>query len=136
MSIRKLGSPTCWHASPSIRFDGSMSCCRGTGVTATDKVIRQLEPKMTRIRSAPDAYGAHGAAFGSDGASARRSGGGSDRGRAGGRACGGQDTNGQIVRAQAACAQTVSRSSAPRAYRDRRAGKLSLLRVGEAVEAG
>ncbi len=42
----------------------------------------------------------------------------------------------QIVPAQAAFAQAVPRSSAARARRDRRAGELSLLRVGEAVEAG
>src|SRR5665213_1080283 len=56
MSIRKLCSPTCWHASPSIRFNGSMSCCRGTGMPATDTLIRRLEPRMTRIRSSPEAY--------------------------------------------------------------------------------
>src|SRR5262245_27789887 len=30
-SIRKLGSPTCSPASPSIQPTGSTSCCRGTG---------------------------------------------------------------------------------------------------------
>ena len=38
--------------------------------------------------------------------------------------------------AQAAVAQAVPRASAARARRDRRAGELSLLRVGQAVEAG
>ena len=96
----------------------------------------QAGDREAAARALRDALGAQGAAAGSDGASARRSGGGSDRGRAGGRKSGGADADGPIVPAQAAFAQTVPRSSAARARGDRRAGKLSLLRVGEAVEAG
>ena len=44
--------------------------------------------------------------------------------------------DGAVVPAQAAVPQAVPRSSAARARRHCRAGQLSLLRVGEAVEAG
>src|SRR5208283_4720987 len=78
---------------------------------------------------------AQGAASGADGTSAGRPGGGSDRGRISGRKSGGTNADGTIVPAQATFAQAIPRSSAARAHRHRRAGKLSLLRVGEAVEA-
>ena len=45
------------------------------------------------------------------------------------------DADGHVVPAQAAVAQAVPRASAARARGDRRAGELSLLRLGEAVEA-
>jgi hypothetical protein len=106
-------------------------------LSSSEALIAHLKLAIEKLRRELlwDAFGAHGAAAGSDGASTRRSGSGSDRGRVGGRECGGLDPDGQIVRAQAACAQAVSRSSAPRARGDGRAGELSLLRVGEAVQA-
>src|ERR1700704_1261842 len=65
-----------------------------------------------------------------------RSGDGSDRGRVGGRDSGGPDADGTVVPAQAAFTKAVPRSSPARAHRHRRTRKLSLLRLGEAVEAG
>ena len=48
----------------------------------------------------------------------------------------GPDGDGQIIRAQATCAQTLPRSSAARARRDCRSRELPLLRLGQVVEAG
>jgi transposase InsO family protein len=53
-----------------------------------------------------------------------------------GQESGGPDADGTVVPAEAAFTQAVPRSSPARAHRHRRARKLSLLRLGEAVEAG
>ena len=103
-----------------------------------EALIAHLKLEIEKLRRAAlrHALGAQGAAAGADGASAGRAGGGGDRGRTGGRAGGGADADRAVVPAQAAVAQAVPRSPAARARRDRRAGELSLLRLGEAVEAG
>src|SRR4029079_8655561 len=49
---------------------------------------------------------------------------------------GGPDADGTVVPAQAAFTEAVPRPSPARAHRHRRTRKLSLLRLGEAVEAG
>ena len=53
--IRKPGSPTFWRALPSIPFKDSTNCCHGIGA-AIGRLIKQLEPKLTGMRSSPDAY--------------------------------------------------------------------------------
>src|SRR3954469_15049668 len=53
-----------------------------------------------------------------------------------GRDSGAPDADGTVVPAQAAFTKAVPRSSPARAHRHRRTRKLSLLRLGEAVEAG
>src|ERR1700692_150744 len=55
-SIRKPGSPTFSHASPSILSKGSTTCCHGIGAPPSGTLIKPPEPKMTRARSSPDAY--------------------------------------------------------------------------------
>jgi hypothetical protein len=44
-----------WRALPSIPFKDSTNCCHGIGA-AIGRLIKQLEPKLTGMRSSPEAY--------------------------------------------------------------------------------
>ena len=113
-----------------VEAEAVAACAQAVNVS-TGALIAHLKLEIEKLRRA--LYGSHSErkapAAGADGTSAGRSGGGSDRGRVGGRESGSADADGTIVPAQAAFAQAVPRSSGARAYRHRRTRKLSLLRV-------